>query len=189
MCGGSTFCAPVPRPSFVHVVRPVAAEMPDLIPYSGEEIECAFPDLFEFLTAIMFLNPTGYPGTLDDEQRSPPGSWYALSWGCIHRDVLPVWSSYSRSVRWSFWKGCWNWIATFGKQPIVEPGYGKETALAFFDPLPIKLFERAVFRLTRAGMLDRMIEEHGPTSQTISVYHPTPALAERLRKARMTCST
>lgn len=89
MCGGFA-CGPLPRPVFVHVVRETH-DMPELTSYTGEEIECAFPDLFELLTVMMFLDPRGYQGETDDEQKPSSGSYYALSWGCIHRDTLIHW--------------------------------------------------------------------------------------------------
>lgn len=187
MCGSSY--GPPRRPVFVHVIRPVASDMPELTPFSGEEIECAFPNLFELLTVSMFLDPRGYQGETDEEQKTSSGSYYALSWGCIHRDTLSVWRPYSRNVRRHFWTSLWNWVWTLGKEPLIPPGMGPYYALAFFDPLPIPLFERAVFRLVRKGFLDHQTEEHEPSGQTISVYHPTPALAERLRSAELSRST
>ena len=188
MCGGMNYCPPS-RPVFVHVVRPVADEMPKLPLYSGEEIECAFPELFEFLTVMMFLDPRGYTGNLDDEQNSSPGSWYGLSWGCIHRDTLYHWRPYARNVRLDFWKRCWRWIVTFGKEPIIDPGYGRDVFLAFFDALPIRCFKRAVLRLVRRGYLEKQIEEYQGNGQEIEVLYPTPALAERLAQARLSCSS
>lgn len=182
MCGG-LHARPV-LPTFVHVVRPVVEDMPELVPFSGEEIECAFPQLFEFLTAIMFLDPRGYGEPLDDEQRSSPGSWYGLSWGCIHRDTLTHWKPYARNVRRDFWNRCWRWMVTFGKEPLVEPGYGREVLLAFVDPLPIPLFAKAVERLIEQGMLEQRTEEHADSGQTIVVYYPTRAMADRLYNAR-----
>ena len=145
-----------------------------------ETIECAFPDLFELLTVMMFLDPRGYQGETDDGQKPSSGSYYALSWGCIHRDTLYHWRPYARNVRRHFWKSLLRWIWTLGKEPVIEEGMGRYYALAFFDPLPIPLFARAVIRLARQGFLDRRTEDHAESGQTILVYHPTPALAERL---------
>lgn len=184
MCGGFA-CGPLPRPVFVHVVRETH-DMPELTPYSGEDIECAFPNLFELLTVMMFLDPRGYQGETDDGQKPSSGSYYGLSWGCIHRDTLIHWRPYARNVRWHFWKSLLNWIWTLGKKPVIEPGMGRYVVLAFFDPLPIPLFERAIARLVRQGYLDRKVENEAASGQKISVYYPTPALAEHLR---LSCQT
>lgn len=167
---------------WIHVCRP-ATGMPNVIPnYSAEEIECAFPDLFELLTATMFLNPAGYSGAVDDDRKPSPGSWYGLSWGTIHRDTLYIWRPFATSVRLRFWSGFWKWIFSLGRTPIIEAGLGSATALAFIEPLPINLFERAVIRLHRAGMLSRQVEEL--EGKRFPMYYPTIQMSRKLERAR-----
>lgn len=176
MCGIMSYSGP--RPRFVHSTRRVE-EMPQFpTQLPKEKLQCAFPDIFDLLVVTMFLHENGYTGKLDNECERSPGSWYALSWGCIHYDSLYRWRAFSRNALWTFAKRCWRWIVTFGKEPIAH-GDGRTIALVLCNPFPISLFKRALSRLTRKGYL-QLKEEENAAGDRYAMYYPTRKLAETI---------
>lgn len=183
MCGSLHSCAPA-LPRFTHCARTMGDELSPLeSPVSKEALRCAFPDLFDAMVVDMFLNPEGYTGHVDNGYEPSSGCFYGLNYGAIHRDTVPVWRGYARAIRGIFWKGCWTKLMSLGRVRWFDTDSQRTIALAFFEPLPIRLFDRALVRLVRAGMLRKTIESIPDVSDEETMYYPTAALVSQLRDA------
>ncbi len=173
------------RPRFTHCARTMGDELSPLKnPISMEAIRCAFPDLFDALVVAMFMSSKGYVGQTDNEYEPSSGCLYGLNYGVIHRDMLPVWRVYSRWIRGIFWKGCWKIITSFGRESFLQRKHIPTIIVAFFNPLPIELFDRALDRLVRSGMLTKTDEMILGVSEEEHMYYPTEALLRTLEENR-----
>lgn len=146
-----------------------------------ESLACAFPDLFDYMVVSMFLDPEGYPGPTDSAYEPCSGSWYGLSYGTIHRDTLPVWRAYAKEIRWTFWRHLWGKIRSLGKSPPLTTGMRLSCFAAFFDPLPIGMFLRALDRLLSAGYLAKRIEQFRGIDTDVQMFYPTKLLVNKVR--------
>lgn len=183
MCGGMNYSGPT-QSQFTHCARTMGDPLsPIQLPVSQETLRCAFPDLFNAMVVDMFLNPEGYTGHVDNAYEPSSGCFYGLNYGAIHRDTLPVWRRYAAAIRGIFWKRCWMKAVTCGRCPWFVASDKPTIALAFFDPLPIRLFDRALARLVRAGMLEKKIEDVPGVSYGETMYYPTEALIRTLKNA------
>ncbi len=152
-----------------------------LVRVTKESLTCAFPNLFDYMVVSMFLDPQGYPGETDSAYEPCSGSWYGLSYGTIHRDTLPVWWEFSRQIRWMFWRHLWRSIRSLGREPWPENSKQLRIGLAFFSPLPLGSFLRALDRLLNAGYLAKRIEQFPGIDTDVEMFYPTKLLVNKVR--------
>ena len=175
--------SPVPeRLSPAHCARTVTDHV-SVFPHSlsEEKLRCCFPDVFSVMVVFMFLSPYGYTGSVENDYVPSSRRWYGLSYGCLDRDALPLWRKCARMIRQAFWSQLWKWIRSCGKAPWPDSRELPIVLLAFIDPLPMRLFDRAIQRLIDRKFLTMKKTHVKSIDASVMMYYPTPALAEYLR--------
>ncbi len=181
MCGGLCFSPAPTRLPLAHCARTVTDHV-SVFPHSiaEETIRCCFPDVFSTMVVFMFLSPYGYTGVVDNDYVPCARRWYGLSYGCINRDALPLWRKCARMIRQTFWSQLWKWIRSFGKAPWPDPSELPIVLLAFIDPFPERLFDRAIQRLIDRKFLTMKKAYVKSLDESVMMYYPTKALGECL---------
>ncbi len=177
MCGGTCFSPAPTRLSLAHCAQTVTDHV-SVFPHSvsEEKIRCCFPDVFTTMVVFMFLSPYGYIGGTDNDYMPSARRWYGLSYGCINRDALPLWRTCARMIRHTFWSQLWKWIRSCGKEPWPDPSELPIVLLAFIDPFPERLFDRAIQRLIDRKLLTMKKTYVRSIDEAVMMYYPTEAL-------------